>query len=106
MAPCDVIVLPMGEDLGPAIGLATQLRQQGIRVQLYTEQKKFKAKMQYANKMGIPFAALLGEDEIAAGTVSLKNLNTGVQEAMKPEDAAERIKQTMALANQGAIILE
>ena len=106
VAPCDVIVLPMGEDLGPAIGLATQLRQQGIRVQLYTEQKKFKAKMQYANKMGIPFAALLGEDEIAAGTVSLKNLNTGVQEAMKPEDAAERIKQTMALANQGAIILE
>ena len=105
-APCDVIVLPMGEDLGPAISLATQLRQQGIRVQLYTEQKKFKAKMQYANKMGIPFAALLGEDEIAAGTVALKNLVTGVQEAMTPADAAKCIKETMAAANQGAIILE
>ena len=96
----------MGEDLGPAISLATQLRQQGIRVQLYTEQKKFKAKMQYANKMGIPFAALLGEDEIAAGTVALKNLVTGVQEAMTPADAAKCIKETMAAANQGAIILE
>ena len=105
-APCDVIVLPMGEDLGPAISLATQLRREGIRVQLYTEQKKFKAKMQYANKMGIPFAALLGEDEIAAGTVALKNLVTGVQEAMTPTDAAKCIKETMAAANQGAIILE
>ena len=44
-APADVLVLPMTEDLSGAIALATFLRSQGIRTQLYTEQKKFKAKM-------------------------------------------------------------
>ena len=106
VAPCDVIILPMGEEMAPAIQLATQFRQQGIRVQLYAEQKKFKAKLQYANKMGIRFAALLGEDEIAAGTVALKDLATGQQEALTPEAAASRIQETMAEANQGPIILE
>ena len=106
VAPCDVIILPMGEDLAPAIRLATQLRGQGIRVQLYTEQKKFKAKMQYANRMGIPFAALLGEDEIAAGKVSLKDLNTGIQQSLTPEETAKHIQQAMAQANSGALILE
>ena len=56
--------------------------------------------------MGIRFAALLGEDEIAAGTVALKDLATGQQEALTPEAAASRIQETMAEANQGPIILE
>ena len=45
-APADVLVIPMTEDLTPAIALATQLRDQGIRTQIYAEQKKTKAKQQ------------------------------------------------------------
>ena len=58
-APADALVLPMGE-IGPAIALAETLRSAGLRVQLYGEQKKFKQKMAYANKLAVPFAVLLG----------------------------------------------
>ena len=54
-APADVLVIPMTEDLAPAIALATRLRDAGVRTQLYTEQKKFKAKMTYADRLGIPW---------------------------------------------------
>ena len=73
-APADVLILPMTDDLSPAIALATQLREAGIRTQIHGEQKKFKAKLSYADKLGIPFAALLGEDEIRAGAVTIKDL--------------------------------
>ena len=42
---------------------------------MYAEQKKMKAKMNYAAKLGIPFTVFLGEDEIAAGTATVKNMN-------------------------------
>ena len=70
MAPADVMIVPMTDDLEPSVRLATGLRERGIRVQLYAEQKKFKAKIQYADKLHIPYVIFLGEDEVAAGTVS------------------------------------
>ncbi|MEG0766054.1 MAG: His/Gly/Thr/Pro-type tRNA ligase C-terminal domain-containing protein, partial [Pseudoflavonifractor sp.] len=73
-APADVLILPMTEDLAPAIAFATALRSAGIRAQLHCEAKKFKQKLSYADKLGVPYAAFLGEDEISAGTVTLKNL--------------------------------
>ncbi len=73
-APADVLILPMTEDLTPAVSFAAGLRQAGIRTQLYTEQKKFKAKMSYADKLNIPFVVFLGEDEIRAGAATVKNL--------------------------------
>ena len=84
-APADVLILPMTEDLSPAIAFATRLRASGVRAQLYTEPKKFKQKLSYADKLGVPFAAFLGEDEIAQGKVSLKNMATGEQ-SLLPAD--------------------
>ena len=81
-APADVLILPMTEDISPAISLATQLRQASIRTQLYTEQKKFKAKMSYADKLKVPFVLFLGEDEVNAAAVSIKNMRTGEQETI------------------------
>lgn len=63
-APADALILPMTEDLAPAISLATQLRQAGIRTQIQAERKKFKQKLSYADKLRIPYAVILGEDEI------------------------------------------
>ena len=91
-APADALVLPMTEDMAPAIALAETLRSAGLRVQLYGEQKKFKQKMAYANKLGVPFAVLLGEDEIAEGVCSVKNMVTGQQEKYAPAEAAAMIK--------------
>ena len=103
-APADALVLPMTAEPAPAIALAQTLRSAGLKVQLYGEQKKFKQKMTYANKLGVPFAVLLGEDEIAEGMCSVKNMITGEQVKLAPADAAAHIQA--ALANNGPIILE
>ena len=94
-APADALVLPMTESAAPAIALAETLRAAGLRVQLYGEQKKFKQKMAYANKLGVPFAVLLGEDEISQGVCSVKNMTTGEQQQLKPEEAAAYIRQAV-----------
>ena len=86
----------MTDDLAPAIAMATQLREAGIRTQLYTEQKKFKQKMAYADKLKVPFAAFLGEDEIAQQSVSLKNMITGEQKLLSVEDAKAEIGAMIA----------
>ena len=104
-APADALVLPMTADPAPAIALAEVLRSEGVRVQLYGEQKKFKQKMSYADKLGVPFAVLLGEDEIAQNMCSVKNMRTGEQVALTAEDAAAFIRKTLAAAN-GPVILE
>ena len=104
-APADALVLPMTADPAPAIALAEALRGFGIRVQLYGEQKKFKQKMSYADKLGVPFAVLLGEDELAQGKCSVKDMRTGKQEVLTPEAAAAYIRQTLEERN-GPVILE
>ncbi len=100
-APADALILPMTGDLGPAAALATQLRQAGVRTQLYTEQKKFKQKMTYADRIGVPYVLFLGDDEIAKGTVSVKDMATGEQVALPAAEAAEYLQK--GLAGQGNV---
>ena len=104
-APADALVLPMGGDVAPAIAVAEAIRAEGLRVQLYCEQKKFKQKMAYANKLEVPFAILLGEDEIAEGMCSVKNMISGEQVKLTPAEAAAHIKAELA-KKSGAVILE
>jgi len=94
-APADALVLPMTSEPGPAIALAEELRASGLRVQLYCEQRKFKQKMAYADKLGVPFAVLLGEDEIAEGKCSVKLMTTGEQRKLTPAEAAAWIGETV-----------
>ena len=103
-SPCDCLVLPMTENITAAVALAEALRSGGLRVQLYGEQKKFKQKMSYADKLGVPFAVLLGDDEIAAGKCSVKDMRTGAQQLLTAAEAADFIRGS--LANHGPIILE
>ena len=91
-SPADAIVIPMTEELNYPISAATALRGFGIRTQLYCEKKKFKAKMSYASKLNIPFTVLIGEDEIEAQVVSVKNMASGEQVSLPVEKAAEYIK--------------
>ena len=91
-APADVLILPMTEDLSEAIALATDLRAAGVSTQIYTEKKKFKAKMNYADKLKVPHVYFLGEDEIAAGVVSCKDMRTGEQVKLPRAEAVQRAK--------------
>ena len=96
-APCDALVIPMGpEQMSFAAAVATTLRRAGVRTQLYNEQKKPKQKFAYADKLGIPFAVILGEDEQAQQLVSLKNLRSGEQQLLSAPAAADLILRQSA----------
>lgn len=105
-APADVLILPMTDDLSAAVALASELRAGGLRVQIYSEKKKFKAKIGYADKLGIPFVIFLGEDEVAQHVCALKNMATGVQEAVTSADALETIRAEITRRSAGAILRE
>ena len=98
-SPCDVLVLPMTDDPAPAIAAATALRGEGLRCQIYGEKRKFKQKMSYADKLGVPFTAFLGEDEVAENAISVKDMQTGEQRKLTlPEAAAWMLEKKARLA--------
>ncbi|MDY3870216.1 MAG: histidine--tRNA ligase [Clostridiaceae bacterium] len=105
-APADVLVIPMSEDFVKAVEVATALRDAGIRTQLYTEKKKFKAKIGYADKLGIPYVVFLGEDEIANNVITLKDMASGQQQTLPAAQAVALLKEGLARKNAGTVILE
>ena len=105
-APCDALILPMTDELGPAVAAATALRRAGVRTQLYGEKRKFKAKMAYADKIGVPFAVLMGEDEVREGVLSVKDMRSGEQQKLTPAEAAAFIRAEIEKRDGGAVILD
>ncbi|MBQ8144392.1 MAG: histidine--tRNA ligase [Butyricicoccus sp.] len=105
-APADVMILPMSENIGASIELATRLREAGIRVQLNCEKKKFKAKIGYADKLSVPYVVFMGDDEIASGMVALKDLSTGEQTNSSFDEAVARIREGLAARAAGTVISE
>ena len=105
-SPADVMILPMTDEVGPAIELATRLRDNGIRVQLHCEKKKFKAKITYADKLAIPYVIFMGEDEIKNNVVALKELATGEQTNTGFDEALARIRDGLAARAAGTVILD
>ena len=105
-SPADVLVLPMTDDLSHAISFATELRAAGVRTQIYSEKKKFKAKMTYADRLHIPYVVFLGEDELAAGKVAVKDMATGEQMTLSPAMAAVAIKAAVEKMKKTAPIKE
>ena len=103
-SPADVLVLPMTADLSPAIALATTLREAGIRTQLYTENKKFKQKISYADKLGIPYVIFLGDDEVKEGKAAVKDMASGEQLTQTVDEAIERIRAGLAQRSAGTPI--
>ena len=79
----DIIIIPMLEDLSNPIKLATELRNLGINTEIYSNQKKLKAKMKYADKLQIPYVIVIGEYEINSNEIKLKNMETGEEETIE-----------------------
>lgn len=73
----DILIIPMTEDMTKSIELASDLRKEGINTEVYLNDKKLKAKFKYADKLKIPYVAVIGEDEISSNTVKIKNMETG-----------------------------
>jgi histidyl-tRNA synthetase len=74
------------------IPILGRLRNNGIASELYPEQAKMKKQMTYANTREIPFVALVGEQEIKDGILTLKDMETGKQERLTPDELVERLK--------------
>jgi len=89
--PAKVLVVPMEVETPFALEVAAQLRELGVPTELYTEDDKFKKKLMYANKIGVPYVAIIGEDEVSKKKVALKNMKTGEQELVDVEMAGKKV---------------
>ena len=104
-AAAEALVIPMDESCTAfAARTATVLRAAGIRTQVYFEDKKFKQKMSYADRSGIPFALIIGGNEAAAGVAGLKDMAAGTQETLSPQEAADKIAAALASRRNCAVI--
>lgn len=89
----DVLILTMGNFDSKAIELSNTLRANNIRCENYFDDCKFKTKMNYANKINVPYVAILGEDEIANDYITLKNMSSGEQQKVKVDELVKIIKE-------------
>ena len=105
-APTDALIIPMTEDLSASIELATKLRNADVRTQIHAEQKKFKQKMSYADKINVPFAIFMGEEEIRDGVAAVKNMRTGEQVKVSFEEAVSHIQNGLIELRKGTPILD
>ncbi len=91
--PADVMVAIWNEEtIGESLVLAQTLREQGLRVDLYPEADKLGKQFKYASSRGIPFVAVLGDDERAQGKVGLKEMTTGEQRAVSPSEIVTLVR--------------
>lgn len=91
--PADVMVTIWSEEtVADSLRLADDLRSNGLRVTLYPEPDKLGKQMKYADQIKVPFVCVLGENEIAEGKVTLKDMRSGEQSSLTAADAAAKIK--------------
>lgn len=92
-APAEVMVAIWNEEsISDSIALAQQLRAGGLRVDLYPEADKLGKQFKYASSVGVPFVAVLGDDERAKGEVALKDMQSGEQRAVRRGEVVEFVK--------------
>jgi histidyl-tRNA synthetase len=96
ISSADVMVSIWNEDsVADSISLAQELREAGLRVDLYPEADKLGKQFKYASAQRIPFVAIIGEDERTRGEVSLKDMRSGEQRVMKRESVAQEIRNSL-----------
>lgn len=82
-----VLVIPFDrKDMQYTLSLASKIRTAGINTDIYYQDKKMKTKLNYANRLNIPYVILIGEDEIKLNKATLKNMETGEQELLTVEE--------------------
>lgn len=89
----DVLVISTSDDVSECLPIANTFRKEGINTEVYMNDKKMKAKFKYADKLKIPYVAIIGEDEVKENKVSLKNLVTGKQDTINIQEAVEILKE-------------
>jgi histidyl-tRNA synthetase len=92
-ATTKVLLLNFGQQtLSHSLRILSKLRQQNIKSEIYPEDAKIKKQMNYANKKGVPYVLMIGENEIKEGKYQLKNMETGEQSALDFEGIVASLK--------------
>ena len=93
-ARCDVFVMPLADGaLDRALRLQRKLREAGLRVLLDPEGRSFKSRMKQADKLGARFAAILGDDELAKGVWTLRDMARSEQHSVSEEEMLKHLKE-------------
>ena len=91
--PASVLVIPMSEkETSQALKIGHLLRMEGIKTDVFSADTKFKNKMVYANKIGVPYVVILGETEVQNQTAVLKNMRQGEQQIVSQDKLAPAIR--------------
>lgn len=88
-----ILVVPIDNNMEYSIGVSRKLRESNIISQVYLENNKISKKLNYANKLGIPYVILIGEEEIQDNLLILKNMETGEQSKLSLEDIIKFINE-------------
>lgn len=88
-----VLIAPISDDMEYSAMIANRLRSENIVTEVYMEDAKTSRKLAYANKLGIPYVILIGEDEISNNLLTLKNMKAGEQNKLPLEEAIRQIKE-------------
>jgi histidyl-tRNA synthetase len=86
-----LITIFSSESTDLSLILARSLREASVNTELYPEEAKLDKQLKYADKKGIPFAAIIGPDEAKNNTVTLKNLQSGTQEILNQEELISKL---------------
>lgn len=88
----DILIVPMDkENSAYTLEVATYFRSNGMKTDVYYQEKGMKQKMKYADRLGIPYVVVIGADEVASNRVTLKDMQTGSQELLTKEEVLERL---------------
>ncbi|HEX2925345.1 MAG TPA: histidine--tRNA ligase [Ruminiclostridium sp.] len=90
--PSKILVIPMNETMGHALEIATKIRDEGVSSEIYFNEGKIGKKFSYADKLGIPYVIVVGQDEVDSGMYKLKNMETGEQTDLTVEQIIEKLK--------------
>jgi histidyl-tRNA synthetase len=87
-----ILFINFGEqETAYCLPIINKVRARGIRAEIYPDASKMKKQMSYANAKQIPFVALAGENEIQAGQITLKNMETGEQQMLTPDELVDKL---------------
>lgn len=91
--PTMLLIIPMQDTMNHALDMATKAREGGIPTEVYFNEAKIGKKFGYADKLGIPYAFVIGGDEVQTGLFKLKDMKTGEQETLCIEDIVRKIRE-------------
>ena len=93
MNATQVLFINFGEkEAAYCLPIISEVRKKGIRAEIYPDAAKMKKQMSYANAKGIAFVALAGENEMAEGKLTLKNMKTGEQKLVSIDELIREVK--------------